>query len=71
MSGPLATGAPVLAVVPNGPAMRGIIVACADAGWHYIVQFAQGYGQFSEHQVFDLAALGDRLAHAFAPGGTA
>ena len=71
MSAPFAQGAPVLAVVPNGPALRGIILARADAGGAYIVQFAQGYAEFADHQVFDLAALGDRPAHAFAPGGTA
>jgi hypothetical protein len=73
MSASFAIGAPVLAVVPNGPALRGIVAACANqpGGRHYLVQFAQGAGQFSDHQVFDLAALGDRPPHAFAPGGTA
>jgi hypothetical protein len=70
---PLLAGAPVLAVVPNGPALRGIVAACADepSGRHYLVQFAQGVGQFSDHQVFALAALGDRPPHAFAAGGDA
>ena len=73
MTAPLATGAPVLAVVPNGPAVRGTVAACSEGAWgrQYWVAFAQGGCLFCDHLVHPLAGLGDRPAHAFAAGGTA